>query len=76
MFDVMPMWTDVMGAGLVLITVITITFEKKIVNMRIFRCFNRNSDKTVKEEKEKTKHNVDTDIEKEKECITEKPEKI
>ena len=69
MFDVMPMWTDLMGAGLVLITVITITFEKKIVNMRIFRCFSRNTDKTVDEEKVETKHKVNKSIEKEKECI-------
>ncbi len=68
MFDVMPMGTDLMGAGLVLITVITITFEKKIVNMRIFRCFRRNTDKTVDEVE--TKHKVNKSIEKEKECIT------
>lgn len=33
MFDVMPMWTDMLGAGLVLMSVITITFEKRIVKM-------------------------------------------
>ena len=30
MFGVMPTWTDMLGAGLVLITVISIPFEKFI----------------------------------------------
>ena len=34
MFGVMPTWTDMLGAGLVLLTVISIPFEK-FINMKL-----------------------------------------
>jgi len=30
LFDVVPLWTDILGALLVFVTVVSITFEKKI----------------------------------------------
>jgi len=35
MFDVMPMWTDVLGASLILLTVVATTFEKTITSIRL-----------------------------------------
>jgi len=39
MFDTMPMWTDLLGAGLVLATVILITLEKQVAKLwsKIFK---------------------------------------
>ena len=54
MFDVMPMWTDMMGAALVLITVIVITFEKQITGARLsFCCPSSSKDEQDKRDKEK-----------------------
>ena len=49
LFGVMPTWTDLLGAALVLATVISITFEKSIVdfcNIYIFYCCRKVSPKS------------------------------
>lgn len=67
MFDVMPMWTDVIGAALVLITVITITFEKRIVKMQPACCAKAKPDgkDAEKNDEEKNDDAIKNDIIKE-----------
>ena len=51
----MPTWTDLLGAGLVLGTVITITFEKNIMEKCDIKKLFGSTKEDVKDEKEKEK---------------------
>jgi len=53
MFHVMPSYTDILGASLVLGTVVTITFEKQISSVSCC-CCDRPADKSVQDENDAT----------------------
>jgi len=54
MFHVMPSYTDILGASLVLGTVVTITFEKQISSGSCCCCCDKSADKSVHDETDAT----------------------